>query len=239
MNDRPLDQVFATFKNSNQKNKELLKYVFEKSDAISLWIIGLSVGALSLLLTNILNIKKSIPTINLSYLVLSLSVSVIAGIIYRILFLYWFIVQNRISDEIDIAFTREKRMHQKSHLKGDETFEELVFVVQDSTGIDNTHLISAFHESDETNKMVLYNSLVNFYLNNIEFAKEDLRLALDSAIETYSKAAAISKEKFLKAVESNNSGLKAKRLSYFIRFFYGLFNLAFIIAIYLFATSIK
>jgi hypothetical protein len=239
MIERPFDQVYALFKDNNQKNKDLLKYVFEKSDGISLWVMGLSVGALSLLFTNILNIKKLIPAANLSFLVWSLSISVISGIIYRVLFLYWFVLQNRIGDQIDIAFTREKKMHQVSLLNGNETFQQLVFLVQDSTGIDYSHLIPLFNESDEENKKILYDSLVGHYLKNIEFAKEDLKLAVDSAIEIFAKAGATNKDKFLKKALSTNTGLHARRVSHFVRFFYIIFNLAFLIAICVFAISIK
>src|ERR1035437_2237604 len=101
MIDRPFDQIRDRFKENNQKGKELLKYVFEKSDALSLWIIGLSAGGISIIGTNIINIKKSICPTQLNIILLLLSISVASGIIFRGLFLYWFAIQNRISDEID------------------------------------------------------------------------------------------------------------------------------------------
>jgi len=239
MIDRPFDQIRRLFRENNQKSKELLTYVFEKSDALSLWIIGLSIGGISLIVANIVNLKKTLIASDLNNIVLFLSISVISGIVYRTLFLYWFVIQNHIGFEIDVAFTVERKMHVKSVLTGNESYNELLLAVEDGSGIDYSNFIPTYENADEIKKQILYDSMVKHYLANIDFAIKDYEIAMDFVADTYSKAAAISKEEFWRRAISTNSGLKAKRLSYFIRGSYLIFMLSFIIALAYFIFSVK
>ena len=60
MIDRPFDQFRDIFNKSSQDSRDLLKYVFEKSDNISLWIIGLAIGGISIFANKIADIQKAI-----------------------------------------------------------------------------------------------------------------------------------------------------------------------------------
>ncbi len=141
--DRPFDQFREIFRTSNNDSKELLKYVFEKSDNISLWIIGLSIGGISIFANNIADIQKAISQSYLRPILLLLTISVTSGIIYRGLYLYFFVVLNNSIRGIDIAFSNRKMMDTESNLTGKETFIELLDVVLDGTGDDLSYLIPA------------------------------------------------------------------------------------------------
>lgn len=238
MIDRPLNQIRDLFRENNKINKELLKFVFEKSDSISLWIIGLSLGGISILATNITHLKQAISAQTLHYIILSLVVSIISGIAYRIVYLYFFVVLNHITDAIDISFSRQKTMDTTSCLSGNETFDELLVVLQNGQGYDFTHLLPSYIDSTEDKKKILYDSLVNHYLNSVEFAKKDTELAIDFVADTYSKFTGTSKEKYLKSMSSNTLGRTYKRTLRITAFFYILYILSFIIALFLFAFAL-
>ena len=57
---RPFDQLKETLRKNNKESQELLKFVFEKSDSIFLWIIGLAIGGIAIFANNIADIQKSI-----------------------------------------------------------------------------------------------------------------------------------------------------------------------------------
>jgi len=238
MIDRPFDQIRDVVRANNQKSRELTKYVFEKSDALSLWLIGLSIGGIGIFASNVLNIKKSIGATPLAIVLILLSISVVAGIIYRNLWLYWFIIQNNISDCIDFDFSREKKMHMQSFLTGNETYQELINTVFLCTGIDYGSFLPVYDSSDDSGKQILYDSMVTYYLNSVEFAKKDYELGVDFMVETLARYSGLSKEKFIKVLQNQNWGVKHRKTIFRIKIFYWIFTSAFIIALFLFVISV-
>lgn len=204
--DRPLDQLREIFRASNRESKELLKYVFEKSDNISLWIIGLSIGGISIFANNIADIQKVISLCYLRPILLLLAISVTSGIIYRGLYLYFFVVMNNTLRGIDIAFSNSKSMDTESNLTGKETFKELVDKVNDGFGDDLSYLLPAFENIDEKARVEVYKSVVDHYLKSLEFAQQDEDRALDFVADTYSNFFGMNKEKFLRKIKSPEAG---------------------------------
>src|SRR3569833_1918551 len=232
MTERPFDQIRDTFRENNKKNKELLKYVFEKSDNISLWIIGLSVGAISNFAKDIGKAKSYINPHFLSPILYLLAFSVASGIVYRILFLRFFAIANQTMDGIDISFERKKTMDTESLLKGNETYQELLVIVQNSTGENFSQLPQMYNDSDDQGNKILYDSMVSHYLATVKFAKRDTELAIDFAIDTYSKFLGISKEKYRKKLESSSSR-EYSMIRILMLIFYLGYILTFITALFL------
>lgn len=236
--DRPFIQLTEIIRESNRNNRELFKYIFEKSDNISLWIIGLSIGGISIFANNIADIQKSIAPCLLKPILLLLTISVTSGIIYRVLYLYFFVVLNNTLMGIDIAFSNKKTMDMESCLNGNETFKELIEKVKDGFGEDLSYLTSAYSDIDDKAKLVLYKSVVEHYLKYVEFALEDSNLALDFIADTYSKFCGISKEKFLKKLTSYNSGRQYKWTLRITTVFYFIYILTFIASLFAFIFAI-
>jgi len=237
MIERPFNQYRDTFKDVNAKNKDLVKYVFEKSDSISLWIIGLAIGGLSIFANDIGKIKRAVSASHLSPILYLLATSVTAGILYRIFFLRFYVILNQISDGIDISFTRRETMDTESFLKGDETYDVLLLVIKNGTGEDLNHLLPLYNSSDDNGKRILYDSAVKHYLASVEFAKRDTELAIDFAADTYSKFIGAEKENIKRKITKGNSGREYKFFKALTLILYIIYNLAFIIALFLFAAS--
>jgi len=236
--DRPFDQLRDIFRTSNSDSKELLKYVFEKSDNISLWIIGLSIGGISIFANNIADIQKVISPCYLRPILLLLTISVTSGIIYRSLYLYFFVVLNNTIRGIDISFSKRKMMDTESYLTGKETFKELVDKVLDGTGDDLSYLISAFNKIDDLAKGILYRSVVDHYLKSVEFAQRDTDLALEFVADTYSKFYGTNKEKFLNKLKSpSTGGNQYKKTLILTTIFYFIYILTFIAALFTFVYA--
>jgi hypothetical protein len=236
--DRPFDQFREISRTANRESRDLLKYVFEKSDNISLWIIGLSIGGISIFANNIADIQKVISPCFLRPILLLLAISVTSGIIYRGLYLYFFVVLNNTLRGIDIAFTNQKTMDTESNLNGSETFKELIDKVKDGFGDDLSYLIPAFDKIDEKARIEVYKSVVDHYLKSVEFAQKDTDLALDFIADTYSKFYGISKEKFLMKLKKPNSGSSQYKWTVIlITTFYFIYILTFIAALFTFVYA--
>jgi len=192
--ERPFVQIRELFRNINKENRELLRYVFEKSDSISLWIIGLSIGGISVIANNIADVQKARSSNHLRPLLLLLAISVTSGIIYRILYLYFFVVLTHTQQGIDIAFSNQKAMDAESLLEGNESFKELIETVASNLG-DLSYLLIEYNRSDEQNKLLLYQSVVDSYLLSVNFAQKDTENIMDFVADTYSNFTGISKEK--------------------------------------------
>lgn len=76
--------------------------------------------------------------------------------------------------------------------------KKLVEKAKDGFGDDLYYLIPAYENMDDKAKVELYKSVVDHYLNSVEFAQKDTNLALDFIADTYSKFYGTSKEKYLK-----------------------------------------
>lgn len=237
MTDRPFDQLRDAFKEANTRTKELFKYVFEKSDSISLWIIGLSVGGISIFANNLGKVKDSVNPDFLSLILYLLAISVTTGILYRLLYLNFYVLLSQTLDGIDIAFTRKKTMDTDSFLNGNETFEGVLIVIQNSTGEDLIHLLPLYNGSDLSGRQILYDSTVKHYLESVEFAKRDTELAIDFAADTYARFFYSSKEKYKKKFTEGDKGKKYKILRTVTICLYLIYNLTFIAALFLFAAS--
>lgn len=234
----PFDQILEIFRESNQENKKLLKFVFEKSDSISLWIIGLAIGGISIFANNIADIQKAISPCFLRPILLLLSISVTSGIIYRGLYLYFFVVLDNIYRGIDIAFSNNEMMDLESTLNGSETFPELIEALKRGFREDLSYLIPAYEKIDKEAKREVYESVVNHYLNRVEFAKKNVDDAFDFVADTYSKFFGRSKEKYIKEFKGKSGVQKYKWAANLTFIFYVAYILAFISALFTFVLAV-
>lgn len=235
---RPFDLYRDIFRESIQKDKELLKYVFEKSDNISLWIIGLSVGGISIFANNIADVKNAIDDKWLRPILWLLASSVTSGVIYRSLYLYFFTILNYTQRGLEIAFMDKKIMDTESKLNGKESFGELLEIVQEGFGDDFSSLKNLYDSIDESQKQLLYNSVVDHYLQSIEFAKKDIIISIDFIADTYSKFTGIAKEKYIKKFNKQSKGTHYKWTFRLTTFFYLLYISTFLAALFLFACTV-
>ena len=232
--DRPYDQFLEIFRTSNRESRELLKYVFEKSDNISLWIIGLSIGGISIFANNIADIQTVISPCFLRPILLLLSISVTCGIMYRGLFLYYFVLLDNTLRGINIALSDQKPISIDSHLNCKESFKELVEKLNDRFGEDLLYLIPAFDRIDKSAKDELYKSIFDHYLNNVQ---TDLDNAVDLVAETYSESFGKSKDKILKKLNSPNTGSLLKWTLRLTTAFYFIYIITFIASLFTFVYA--
>ena len=234
---RPFDQFLEIFRTSNRESKELLKYVFEKSDNISLWMIGLAIGGISIFANNIANIQEVISPFYLKPILLLLSISVTCGIIYRILYLYLFVLLDANFRGIDIAFSNEQMMDLESNLNGSENFAEVVGTLKNGFMEDLSYLIPVYNKITSEAQQELYESVVNHYLKRVEFAQLDADNALDFVAETYSKFFGKSKEKFLKEFKDNSIAKKYMWIVRLTSLFYLVYIFTFVTALFIFVCA--
>lgn len=235
--DRPFDQFRDIFKKSNEQNKDLLKYVFEKSDSISLWIIGLAIGGIAIFANNIGDIKKVIEPSSLRPILYLLATSVTSGILYRGSYLYFFVTLNHTIRGIEIALSRDPIMDTEPLLTGNETFEEVINAIKIGFDEDQSALFPQYYQSDEEGKKKMYHKMVTYYNDLVAFARKDTENAIEFIADTYSKFTGTKKENYLKSFENKNTAMQFKWILRITLFFYCVYLLSFIVALFLFVAA--
>lgn len=236
--ERPSNQIKDLFRKINIENRDTLKYIFEKSDNITLWIIGIAIGAISLFANNIGEIQNSIPPEKLKPILLLLTVSITSGIIYRASYLYFFVLANNTLQGMEIAFTNQKIMDTETNLSGDETFTQLLNKVKEGIGDDLSLLLEAYDKVDDSAKEELYKSVVDHYHKSVEFAKNDMEYGLEYVADTYSKFTGKDKDKLLKNIKNPKVNKGYRRTIILTTFLYCVYISTFIVALFLFVFSV-
>lgn len=237
---RPFVKIKRIFKDSLNQDEELAKYVFEKSDNISLWIIGLSIGALSIVANNIADIQRALSPVYLKPILLLLAVSITSGIFYRAFYLYFYVIVTYANKGLQIAFSESdsKTMDTESRLEGNETFEQLLDIHMNGFEEDLGYLKDTYNAIDETQKKILYKSVLDHYAKLIEYAKNEEKLALEFAAETYNKFTGIGKDKFIKKMLKPKTGNHYKWVIRITTGLYLIYLLTFICALFIFVIAV-
>lgn len=234
----PSTLIKEIFRTINRDNRETLKYVFEKSDGFALWIIGIAIGGISFFANNIGNVKNAISAGQLKLLLCLLAISVASGILYRVSYLYFYLILNSTYQGMEIAFSERKTMRLKSNLSGNEKFEELIKIVKEDIGDDLDIFAQLYAKSDDNAKLELEKSIVEHYEKSIEFAKSDYALGIDYVADTYSKFTGRNKAKLLERMKNPKSAkyqltLALTTICYFV------YISTFISALFVFVFSVK
>lgn len=236
--ERPFNQYLEMSRANNRANWDLLKYVFEKSDNISLWIISIAIGAISIFANNIADVQSVISLYYLKPILLMLTTSVTSGIIYRGLYLYLFVLMDANHRGIDMAFSNQKMMDFESTLNGSESFSELISTLKSGFGEDLSYLIAIYENVDEKIQKELYESVVNHYLRRVEFAIMDANTAKDFISETYSNFFGGKKEKLRELLDDTSTGKRFNLVLIVTKIFYLIYILAFISALFTFVAAV-
>lgn len=189
MKERPYLVIRNIFRKNNSDTKELMKFVIEKMDSISLWIIGLSVGTIAALASKITDITKLLTVGQTKCIFLLLFISVACGIVYRIIYVWLYILVDGGFRQIDTSLSEINIVDTEFDLDGTETFEDLVAL--NSQYQDLPNLLETYNNGSDTYKQQLYDSMVAFNKAETRIAKEELDLSLNTVEEAYKEALGI------------------------------------------------
>ena len=175
-----LERPYFTIRRFARKNtadtKETVKYVFEKSDNISLWIIGISLASISLIVSSLNDITKHISYCNLKVVFVSLFISVLCGVTCRIITIWYYILTNAGFRVLDFLLADDERMETQSSLTGSESFEDLIEL--NSQFENMTGILEIYNQRDNVIKDEMHRNLTDSYLRNIDDARNEMNETL-------------------------------------------------------------
>jgi len=203
---RPFETVKEVFFDSLEKTRENNKFIFEHSDKFMVWIVGFSIGGLSLIVINLSKFDKTFSYILLKSILVLLAISIISGIVYRIAFYTYQIYFRQIEFYLEGAFSNKEFMEiEPDDLTEEKDFKEVIRRLKEDFGENVSDMLDIYEQADTERKLFLLNDLKSHYKKTGEWAKKDFELAIDYAKDTFQKAFGFSKKKVDKIFNDNSS----------------------------------
>lgn len=187
---RPFPAIRKIFRKNNSDSKELAKFIFEKTDSILRWLIGLSIGVIVALSSQFAELNKLFTISDTKIIFLFLFISVVCGIIYRLIYLWYYILIDGAFRQIDISLSESDMVDIESDLNGTETFEYLFRL--NSEYQDLPDFLGLYSKTDEKQKEELYAYMVRLYISEAAYAKKEFDLGLNTVEEAYKTALGIN-----------------------------------------------
>lgn len=183
MLERPFTFIRNIFKKENQQDRELMKFVFEKSDGITLWIIGFSIGTVAALSTQITDLYKLFSVSETKTIFLFLFISIFCGVFYRIIYLSYYVFIDRAFRQIDLSLSESNMVDIEADLDGTESFEALLRRNSEYNKLPD--FLDLYNKTDEKQKAELYTYMVDQYKWEAQYAKLEFDLAIETVEEAY------------------------------------------------------
>lgn len=190
MSDRPFTLVRNIFRKSTSESKELYKYVFEKIDGVSLWIIGLSIGSIAVLASKLTERNNLLTATQIKFIFCVLFISVACGVFYRIIYVWYYILIDGAFRQIEIALSDLDLVDTEFELDGTESFEELIRLNKQFQNLE--YLLELYNKSSDTYKAQLYSDMVELYRTETRIAKQELDLSFSTVEEAYKNALGVN-----------------------------------------------
>jgi hypothetical protein len=204
---KPFDTVRETFFENLDRLKENQRYNFSNSEKFMVWVVGFSIGGLSIIVTNLTQFNQSFSHSVIKAILILLSTSIISGMIYRWAFYLYQIQYQSIEFYLQGAFSDKEFMEtDPDDISNESDIKEVVRRFNTDFGEDLSHVLPLYDQADAHGKNYLLNDLKNHYKRTGEWAKKDFELAMDYVKGVYKSAFGLSDKRVEKLFSSNTSG---------------------------------
>lgn len=209
---RPFDTIKELFFENLDKLKENQRYNFSNSDKYMVWVVGFSIGGLSIIVTHLTEFNLSFSHCIIKVILILLATSIISGTLYRWAFYLWQVQYQSIEFYLQGAFSDKEIMETDPDDLTDETdIKEVVRRINTDFGEDVSHVLEIYNQVNDDVKLFLLNDLKNHYKKMGEWAKKDFEFAMNYVKGIYKSAFGLSQKSIDKMFSSNS----AKKLKFF------------------------
>jgi len=218
----------------NKEGTELVKYIFEKGDKATFWIVGFSIGGISIIANNMFSFADRFPNSSINVILIFLIISVVSGIIQRNLSLHFLIILSQIQQFYKIAFSGDSTIDVVSRLNGDENFEQLIEKIKIGTGRDFSSFLRVNPKYNEEERATLTKHLLEQYNMDLDFARKDVERFNQYIAEIYNITVGAKKEKTIEAFKNPKISKKFKVVKNLYITFYYIHLVTFALALIIF-----
>ncbi len=199
---RPFDSVKEIFLENIKNSKETSKFIFEHADKLMMWIVGFSIGGLSLIIVNFSDLNSKFTYCTLKSILILLIVSIILGIIYRISFYLYQVKYKQSEMVMENAFSdKELMLINAPELSETIEYKEIITRIKLDFGKDLTYLLAIYESAEPKGKAILLESLKKYYTEFGIWAKNDYEEAISFSKYVYKQAFGYS-DKYIEKIFS-------------------------------------
>jgi hypothetical protein len=203
---RPFETVTETFFENLDKLKENQRYNFANSERFMIWIVGFSIGGLSIIVTNLTQFNQSFSHCIVKTILMLLSLSILSGIVYRWAFYLFQIQYQNIEFYLQGAFSNKEIMDTDPDDLTDETdIKEVVRRLKSDFGEDASFILEEYSKTNDAAKLFLLNDLKGHYKKVGESVKKEYEFAMNYVKKTYKEAFGLSDKRINKLFNSNTA----------------------------------
>ena len=201
---RPFISIKETFFENLDKVKENQRQNFSNLEKMMIWIVGFSIGGLSIIITNLTEFNQSFSDCVVQTVLTLLTTSIISGIIYRLAFYYYQITYQGLEFYLQGAFSDKELMSiDPEDLINETDVKEIIRRIKNDFGEDVSQILSVYDQLNNEGKTFIKNDLKNHYQKLGEWAKKDFEFGMDYVKDVYKTAFGLSKKRIEKMFQSN------------------------------------
>jgi hypothetical protein len=193
---RPFDTIRELFFENVNRSRENARFIFTQSDNLLVWLVGFSIGGLSIIVSNLTTFNSTFSHCTVKTVLTLLTISIIAGILYRIAFYIYQINYRNIEIFLETAFSNKEFMDiDPDDLTEVKDIKVVIRKLKDGFGEDLSHIQNIYDTVDEHHKNLMLEDLKKHYNNLSLWAKHDFTNAMEFVKDTYKKAFGLSDKK--------------------------------------------
>lgn len=189
----PFETVTEIFFESLEGHKENQRHNFDRSDKFMLWIVGFSVGGISLIAYNLSQFNQSFSHTTIKTILILLSVSIVTGIIYRWFFYLYQVQYQLIEFYLQGAFSNKEMMEMDpDDLTSETDIKEVVRRLNSDYGEDASFVLEDYQKATDAGKEFLLQDLKKHYRKVGEHVKKEYEFSMNYAKGVFKRAFGLS-----------------------------------------------
>ena len=203
---RPFISVTEIFFENLDKLRENQRYNFERSEKFMLWIVGFSIGGVSIIVTNLTQFGQTFNHDFVKVILILFSTSIISGIIYRWAFFIFQVQYQSIEFYLQGAFSNKEMMDIDPEDMTNETdIKEVLRRLKDDFDEDAYFILEDYNKLPQEGKDFLLNDIKNHYKKVGESVKKEYEFSMNYVKSTFKQAFGLSEKKLNKLFNRNAS----------------------------------
>lgn len=203
---RPFEFVMDTFFESLDNLKENQRYNFNNSEKFMIWVVGFSIGGLSIIVTNLAQFSNSFDHRTIKTILILLATSIISGILYRWFFYIYQILYQNIEFYLQGAFSRQQIMEvNPDDISNENDINEVIRRLKVDYDDDVSYILDEYAKLTEEGKLIVLNDLKTRYQIIAQGVKKEFEFAMDHSKDTFKKAFGLSDKVANRMFKPNSS----------------------------------
>lgn len=210
--ERPFNTRLRQTYEALEKSQENFIFNFNQTDKILVWVIGFSVTAISLIISNIGKISDNYSTCILKATLMLLVLSITCGIIYRFSALLFLTRYQNIIFYLKGAFSQENTMAENTRkLNNPNDIHEIYQNIKMDFGHDYSDIINLYNQSQtEESKNYYIGYLKSEYERLAEWSTKEYEYANNYIKDVFKNAFGFTDKKINKIFSENNNSFYLK-----------------------------